>query len=440
MTIWQFVVSQVQHNQFVSAGLIAAPASAAVYWLRSVPVKIYKFAKKWLTLDIRANSDMPSYEEMLRFITSEVVSDRFTRNYNYQSESKYNWEEDQRVITGRALDIGYGTHIGFFRGRLVIVSRHIDDDSKSEKFKEFTHVTIVARKKDIIERFKTAIDEFSGRARDGQEKVRLKVNSGTYWSDGGKLPMRRMNTIFSANNAGNTIVEHIHAFDDKRDWNHAKGLPHHTGILLYGPPGTGKSSLIHAAASETKRTLFYLSLASIEKDSELTELLGGNTDWSKALLVIEDFDAAGLNLNRDDDDEDEDDGDSEMEVVGEKDGVAVCKPVRKAKKGKKEAVSLSTILNVLDGLLSPDGLVVIATTNHPDRLDEALLRPGRFDLSLELGLVGKPEFEKMADLFELDSADYALDTFAQMSGAEMRSLLLKGGVPAIEAFQRALVA
>ncbi len=443
MSLLHFITEQAKHNQLVGGALLMGPASAALYGLRTLPGKVYRFCKKWVTLAIRFNNDMASYDEALRFITSEVICDRFTRNYNYQSESKWNWDDDVKEITSRSMAVGYGTHIGFFNRRLVIINRSIDEESKTEKFKEHTNVTLFARKKGILDDFKRAIEDFAGRARDGQEKVQLKVNSGTYWANAGKLPLRRMDTVFSANGAAKHVVDHIQAFDAKREWNHAKGLPHHTGILLYGPPGTGKSSLIHAVASETKRTLYYLSLASIEKDKEFTELLGGSTDWSKILLVIEDFDSHGLTLNRGGGGNTTTIDVAELAASGEvivMDGPPPPEADEDGKKTKKEPISLSTILNVLDGLLSPDGLVVIATTNHPDRLDEALRRPGRFDLSIELGYIGHEQFEDMARLFEMDPDDYTLPTFQPMSGATMRSLLLQGGVKAIEDHQRALAA
>ena len=419
-----------QHNQLLQAAVVAAPATAITYSLRTMPKSIYKTIRKWITLDIRMNNDMASYSEALQFLTADVICDKFTRNYNYQSESKWNWDEDVKEITNRSMSIGYGRHIGFFKKRLVVIQRSVEEDSKTEKFKEYTHVTIFARKKQVIADFKDGVEAFAGRARDGQEKVQLKANSGTYWSNAGKLPLRSLDTVFSANNAAERCVQHILDFDAKRDWNHSKGLPHHTGILLYGPPGTGKSSLLHAIASATGRTIYYLNLSSIDKDKELTDLFGGVTDWTKVLVVIEDIDGHGIDMQReapqieeascpDDDDDD------------------APKPVKKV---KKQPVSLSTLLNTFDGLLTPDGLVLAATTNHLESLDEALTRAGRFDLTIELGHLGKPEFEKMANLFELDASGYTLPDFKPMSGATMRALLLEGGVPAIEQHQAELLA
>jgi chaperone BCS1 len=193
------------------------------------------------------------------------------------------------------------------------------------------------------------------------------------------------------------------------------GLPHHLGTLLYGEPGCGKTSLIHALASELQRSIYYLNLGSVEKDKELTDLVACGRDWSKTLLVLEDFDAAGVSVSR---------GSSlkgiktfteagdEIDTSGDDD------------EEKSRPVTLSAMLNVLDGLISPDGLVTIATTNHPEKLDEALKRDGRFDLKVELQKLNYDDFLKMAALFGVDPAAYPMKPGDTMAGSSMRSMIL----------------
>ncbi len=92
----------------------------------------------------------------------------------------------------------------------------------------------------------------------------------------------------------------------------------------------------------------------------------------------------------------------------------------KAAPAEDSAVSLSALLNVLDGILCPDGLVVIATTNHHTRLDPALIRAGRFDYTFELGKLGQEDFDRMATMFGKPTRKIP----SLLSGAEMRAELI----------------
>ncbi len=123
-------------------------------------------------------------------------------------------------------------------------------------------------------------------------------------------------------------------------------------MVLYGPPGTGKTSLIHALASDFGYNIKYVrSLHGMAA--------AFRTGAKNDLFVIEDIDALSGSLNRDD-------------AKNRDDGPAPRSP-------------LHEILNSMDGMLTPDGLKFVVTTNHLDRLDPAIVRPGRIDEVLEVG-------------------------------------------------------
>ncbi|XLR20948.1 hypothetical protein S83_048860, partial [Arachis hypogaea] len=126
------------------------------------------------------------------------------------------------------------------------------------------------------------------------------------------------------------------------------------GYFLYGPPGTGKSSLIAATANYLRFDIYDLDLKEVQFNSDLRRLLIGT--GSKSILAIEDIDCSVQLHNRKDADGTDDD----------------------------DKVTLSGLLNFIDGLWSSCGeeRIVICTTNHKERLDPALLRPGRMDLHI----------------------------------------------------------
>lgn len=395
--LWAFVKEQLNSNQFSQGALVAGIVGIVLTWGKSVPGKVWHGIKKLATIEMRYNSDSPDYEAISRFITQKIVKDTFSRNFVFQTEIAFDHEDWKEVAKHRGLTIGYGTHFGIYKGRPVLVHRFVDESSNTSNFKEHTVVTFLTRSKATVYRFSEEIARAAGSNVDTFESVPVYVNSEKHWDKMGKLPLRRIESVFTAGDAGQRVIDAIREFERSKTEHHRLGLPHHMGIMLYGDPGCGKSSLIHAVASETERAIYYLNLGSVEADKQLMKLLSGSHNWSKSILAIEDIDAAGVKVNRDGEEGDE----------------------------NKSPISLSALLNVLDGILCPDGLVVIATTNHHDRLDPALTRPGRFDHTIELGKLGHDDFMRMAQMFNRDPADFKVSNDVQMSGAEMRAMLLE---------------
>lgn len=405
--LWVFLKDQLQSNQFSQGAIVAGVIMGIITWGKTLPSKLFNGFKKLTTIDVRFNSDSPDYEMISRYVTQNIIKDVFSRNFVFQTEMQFDREEWRETAKSRGLTAGYGKHFGIYKGWPVIVDRFMDDSATTAKFKEHTVITFLTRSKKTVYRFSEELARAAGANIESFENVPVHINSGGHWNKMGKLPLRRMESVFTANNAGNKVVEAIRTFEAQKDEHHRLGLPHHLGIMLYGEPGCGKSSLIHAIATETERSVYYLNLGSVDNDRDLTGLLSGTRDWSKLLLVIEDVDAAGVKVNR---------------APSAPTGVE-GKAKNKNKNGPEEEsgpVSLSALLNVLDGLLCPDGLVVVATTNHHDKLDPALKREGRFDHSIELGKLGQAEFDRMAKLFQKPTRTI----FEPMTGAAMRAEII----------------
>lgn len=410
MDIFTFFSDQIQNNQFASAALVAAPIAALTYTVRKIPLYLYRKIKQSLFLTITAQSGYNGYNEILHFVTDELIMDRFSKNFISSKvavervyNSSGNMNQDKSVFT-RKLIIGYGFHFGLFEKVPVLVFRREPKFDQNSKVTESCRYSFLTRQKSVLERFNKALDIYTEEQRLKNDKLLIRTNVGKTWEKISSVNRRLANSVFLSNNADNLCISHVKEFISKSEWNKSRGLPNHTGILLYGPPGTCKTSLIQVIASETKRNINYLNLSSINNEEDFSSLLSTNEDWSRIILAIEDIDATSSDV-----------GDRNND----------------SKSNKDSSISLSTLLNYLDGLMSPDGLVVIATTNHKDKIDPALLRKGRFDLQIEMEYCTKTEFEKMALFFEHDPSEYTLDYFHPMSGADLRSLLLEEGVNAV---------
>lgn len=153
------------------------------------------------------------------------------------------------------------------------------------------------------------------------------------------------------------------------------GIPYHRGYLLHGPPGTGKTSLVRAVAASFHLDLYYVSLADLGKDADISTML--NRMEPGSVLLLEDIDSV-------------------EEATVDRDS----KAARKARKRLDRAgVTMTGILNSLDGAVTPHGLIVFMSTNHRDRLDPALLRKGRVDVDQLIDCLSVEQLSEMVERF-----------------------------------------
>ncbi|OAR00671.1 hypothetical protein LLEC1_07374, partial [Akanthomyces lecanii] len=151
-----------------------------------------------------------------------------------------------------------------------------------------------------------------------------------------------------------------------RRWYANRGIPYRRGYLLYGPPGTGKSSLSVALAGYFRMKIYIVSLSSLTATEENLASLFAELP-TNCIVLLEDIDTAGLSKTREKKEDDDKDGsDSTPPVQGQ--------------------LSLSALLNILDGVAAQEGRVLIMTTNHLESLDKALIRPGRVDMIIPFQL------------------------------------------------------
>ncbi|KAI3842926.1 hypothetical protein MKW92_046709 [Papaver armeniacum] len=142
------------------------------------------------------------------------------------------------------------------------------------------------------------------------------------------------------------------------------------GYLLYGPPGTGKTSLIAAIANHLEFDVYDMELTSVSSNEVLRELLINTS--SKSIIVVEDIDCSIHIENRE--------------------------KKNKPRRNRGNSVSLSGLLNFVDGLWSPCAgeRLIIFTTNHKEKLDPALLRSGRMDKHILLSYCNMESFKVLA--------------------------------------------
>ncbi|KAF2704880.1 P-loop containing nucleoside triphosphate hydrolase protein [Pleomassaria siparia CBS 279.74] len=148
------------------------------------------------------------------------------------------------------------------------------------------------------------------------------------------------------------------------------GIPYRYGYLFHGPPGTGKTSFSAALAGHLNCDLYMINLAAGDvSDGKLLRLFLSLP--RKCVVVIEDIDSTGIGREQD-----------AVPVPTSLEGAAATTTER-----RRSNVTLSGLLNAIDGNASQEGRLLIMTSNNPEALDEALIRPGRVDKEVYFGNV-----------------------------------------------------
>ncbi|OQV10631.1 hypothetical protein CLAIMM_14598 [Cladophialophora immunda] len=154
------------------------------------------------------------------------------------------------------------------------------------------------------------------------------------------------------------------------------GIPYRRGYLFWGPPGTGKTSMSFALAGVFGLPIYSVSLSEITlTEEELIYLL--TTLPYRCIVLLEDIDSAGASHSR----------------IDSKDTSKKAGPEDVS--GKANSISISGLLNAIDGVTSAEGRMLIMTTNHREKLDAALLRPGRVDVQVEFNLASKKQIRQL---------------------------------------------
>jgi cell division protease FtsH len=209
--------------------------------------------------------------------------------------------------------------------------------------------------------------------------------------------------------------QEIISYLDKKDAYINIGAEMPKGILLEGPPGTGKTLLAKAIATETNSSFFSISASEFIEmfvgvgASRVRDLFTSARQNSPSIIFIDEIDAvgrqrgAGINMGND-----------------------------------EREQTLNQLLYEMDGFNSNENIVVMAATNRKDVLDQALLRPGRFDRIIRVPLPDKPSREKILTFYlenkKLDKP-FNISSIAELtdgySGAQLKNLINEAAILSI---------
>ncbi|CAI7878048.1 unnamed protein product [Closterium sp. NIES-53] len=203
-----------------------------------------------------------------------------------------------------------------------------------------------------------------------------------YWKYLGERASRPVSTVVLDCDTA-ALIDDVKQFLESAKWYTDRGIPHRRGYLFHGPPGCGKTSLIQALAGELEFGVAIISLSSSGMSDDALNSAMCECD-ERDVIVLEDIDAAFT-------------------------------ATREKKEGSQaNGLSFSGLLNAIDGIAAREKQIVIMTTNHIERLDPALIRPGRVDFRMFLGLASRSQIVRLFLRFFSEAYEKEAEKFAGM--------------------------
>ncbi|XP_065216691.1 mitochondrial chaperone BCS1 [Planococcus citri] len=379
---WTDFLDNLKDNQFfgagfalVGVGVVGAAARKGMIYASAA------FQRRYITtLEVPCRDK--SYQWILQWITKKGA--RETQHLSV--ETSFEQLDNGLAKTKYDLIPSVGRHWFRHGARWILVERDRQQTMDLTMGMPFESVKLstIGRNKQILlnileEARHEALTETEG-------KTILYTAVGPEWRPfGPPHKIRPLSSVVLDEGVSNKILRDINEFIDKPSWYFDRGIPYRRGYLLHGPPGCGKSSFIKALAGELSRGICVLNLSERGlSDDRLNHLLVSAPQNS--IILLEDVDGAFPNR--------------------------VESPQMQTAYEGLSRLTMSGLLNSLDGVASAEGRILFMTTNHPERLDAALIRPGRVDLKQYVGYCTEYQIMKMYENFYQDSGSNA-KKFAQ---------------------------
>jgi chaperone BCS1 len=333
-----------------------------------------------------------SYESLCKYLTDVCGC-----NKSYRIGAEANTDDDtseEKSGEGCRLVLGLGNFKVEFDSETIhaIHTVHGKPVGLSHSATYFHSLVLVVNgvgKKDLLKKFVDHVTEWDNKVNKALINVYSYDVDYKYWAKAIVKRKRGMETVVLPGALKTKLVNDVDSFitKDTARWYAQHGIPYKRTYLLYGPPGTGKTSTIAALASHIDRHIAYLHVADPKMtDSKLKTAM--QKVPKNCVIVLEDVDAL-FTADRD-----------KLENI---------------------PLSFSGLLNALDGIGGKDATIFVLTTNHIERLDPALIRPGRVDMHLQYPSVITDEQIQQMFLQFYPEADAALTSNFVERVAKFRS-------------------
>lgn len=387
-------------NPIVAGAVSLWGLSVISFLFRNVPTKVWGFLKRQFTTSLSFTND---------------TQGRLVETFGSFMEwfEKNQWADLSRTLAidgsytdqGTVISAGSGLHFFRYKGRTFWLYREALVGTNSYTLKYQVTITTYGRNRGV---FSDLIQEF--RYIQKKDKVGIFMFRENAWVRQTDIDKRDLHTVVCKKEIKDQILADVDWFKSSRDWYTKRGIPYKKTFILHGVPGTGKTSLIKALASHYEMNLCVINLTQMS-DTQLMLALTSTPQGS--FIILEDFDSTKATHAR-----------AGLELIKKTPGASDPVPNKSRDVAEPEFtfLTLSGILNALDGLVSLSDKVIFMTTNRLEIMDEALVRKGRVDRILELGCLETPEIQ---EYIRLMFPDYIQDLdlqYAPILGCDLQDL------------------
>lgn len=388
-------------NQVFAGVAGAAVVSAVLFQLRALPQMLWSLACAQFSATLTVYSEQDAFRQVDLWLGRHPSAAKSRR------VALAEWWDQTASQTTFQMTPGEGPHLLWEGRRPVFVHKSVEAPQAGGlggARRQTLTITTIGRSRALLER---VMEE--ARTVQDRDVVPVHVWGGHGYELIERRPRRALESIHLADGLREEIVADAKRFCERRAWYVERGIPHRRGYLFEGPPGTGKSSMALALAGELRRSIYIINPAAVRDDNALQAAIN---QAGSGVVLIEDIDAVDCGRER---------------APPKLQAVAPGSPVNEA--ATTTGISTSGLLNAIDGVAARDGRVLVITTNHPDKLDAALIRPGRVDMRCHFGLAGLPEAVAMFRRFcpGADERSFANEIAADLplSQAELQNRLLR---------------
>ncbi|KAI0794439.1 P-loop containing nucleoside triphosphate hydrolase protein [Fomes fomentarius] len=316
-----------------------------------------------------------------------------------------------------SLERTYGT---WYKGRYMTITRERSSDriTFSLRPRDTLKISILSRNTQLLRELITDARDLYKAASEHFINV-YAAESTDNWKRVAIQEKRPRDSVVLDPGVLDLVLDDARDFLNSKKWYSDRGIPFRRGYLLYGPPGAGKTSMIHSLAGELRLDVYILSLTvSSLNDNNLKSLIGHLP--KSCIVLIEDIDAAFTRgMKRDILDLEGRLAAEHASAAGGGDHDAGAKEKAAHEMLSNHGVTLSGLLNALDGIAAQEGRILFATTNDYSALDPALLRPGRLDLHVKFTLASRYQATELFKRFYTHD-DAAAATSSEEDAAEQK--------------------
>lgn len=375
-------------SQLVGGGLMLMFTGSLIALARRVPSQAYGWVKSRFTRTVTIENTDPLFDYVTYWLNSQ---ERFRRSRFLRATTELRLNGSSKGMECSspgsyapkklAMEVFFspsaGRHFFKYSGVWISVARSSNDNKPASSSGSDNSSAHSFRKEEsyLIESFggddgtasRALIQEIVEFGTEETDGVRIYSSTWGHWNSSGYQRMRSLSTVVLPAGDAELVVEDMREFRSLERWYRDLGIPWHKGYLLHGLPGSGKTSLAAAAAGELDMDIYLLNLSGTGMNDETLQRLMGDVRPG-CMVILEDIDCTA--------------------------------PDRDAASGNK--VTLSGLLNCLDGIMSREGCIIVMTTNYRANLDAALVRPGRVDFELEFSYATWEQIERFAKRLDVD--------------------------------------